>query len=306
MSTVDLPEWLVSWCLEHMGSEPVGELLRIQRISTVYGLQLADGSEIVVKVRENEGRTASCVAAQAQLAIRGFPCASSLTPVFVFDSRAVHAEQYRPGGDMLHGDTPEIAALYARVFAHLMAELEEVTVSPPLPNPRWARWDHTGTGIWPVIDFLDEHDQRRVPTYIADTAQRVRERLLAVDRPCVLGHGDFEAQNLRWHGNELWTVHDWDSLAWQPEAALVGAACGTFANTGPSTLAPIENSEAFLEAYQERRGRAFTKTELEAAWAASLWPAAHNARWESLHGTRPLSANALREQAPQRLSRVCA
>ena len=34
-------------------------------------------------------------------------------------------------------------------------------------------------------------------------------------------------------------VHDWDSLAWQPEAALVGAASGSFASAGPPTLAPI-------------------------------------------------------------------
>jgi len=44
----------------------------------------------------------------------------------------------------------------------------------------------------------------------------------------VLGHADFEAQNLRWHGRRVWAVPDWDSLAWQPEAALAGAAitCG--------------------------------------------------------------------------------
>ncbi|WP_171055456.1 MULTISPECIES: hypothetical protein [unclassified Nonomuraea] len=34
-------------------------------------------------------------------------------------------------------------------------------------------------------------------------------------------------------------MHDWDSLAWQPEVALVGAARGSFASTGPPTLAPV-------------------------------------------------------------------
>jgi hypothetical protein len=33
------------------------------------------------------------------------------------------------------------------------------------------------------------------------------------------------------------------------------------------------------------------------AWAASLWPAAHNARREALHGQTPLSGNALRAQS---------
>jgi hypothetical protein len=38
--------------------------------------------------------------------------------------------------------------------------------------------------------------------------------------------------------------------------------------------------------------------------AARLWPAAHNARWEALHGDRPLCGDALRAQAAERLSRA--
>jgi hypothetical protein len=189
-------------------------------------------------------------------------------------------------------------------IARLMAELAAVTVAPPLPNPRWVRWDHMDSGVWPAIDFLDDRDQSAVPGYVVDTAGRARGRILAAGLPCVLGHADFEAQNLRWHGLEVWAVHDWDSLAWQPEAALVGAASGAFASAGPPTLAPIESSEAFLVAYQRIRGRLFTAVEEEVAWAASLWPAAHNARWEALHGDAPLSGNALQEQAAERLRRA--
>jgi hypothetical protein len=135
-------------------------------------------------------------------------------------------------------------------------------------------------------------------------ARRARGRLLAADLPCVLGHVDFEAQNLRWRGPRVWAVHDWDSLAWQPEAALVGAACGAFAKTGPAALAPIGSSEAFLRVYQDVRGRPFTAVEQEVAWAASLWPAAHDVRWEALHGTPPGPGDALREQAAERLRRA--
>jgi Ser/Thr protein kinase RdoA (MazF antagonist) len=118
----------------------------------------------------------------------------------------------------------------------------------------------------------------------------------------VLGHGDFEAQNLRWRGPEIHLVHDWDSLTWQPEAALVGAASGAFANSGQPTLAPITGSEAFLAAYQEFR-RPFTPEELEVAWTASLWTPAHNARWEALHGDAPLATTELSMQAAERLHR---
>ncbi len=270
----------------------------------VFGLRLASGMDVVVKARTDDGRAASCVAAQAWLAERGFPCARPLTPVTGAGSLAVHAEEFRPGGEVLGGDSPDVAVSYAQLFARLMAELADVTVAPPLPNPPWVRWDHTDSGVWPAIDFLDNRDQTLVPAYVADTAVRSRRRLLAAGLPSVLGHADFEAQNLRWHGREVWAVHDWDSLAWQPEAALAGAASGSFASSGPPMLASIEGSEAFLAAYQDNRGRMFTAVEQEIAWAASLWMAAYNAREEALYGGTPVGRDALRAQAAERLRRA--
>ena len=269
----------------------------------VFGLRLAGGTDVVVKARADDGRAVSCVAVQARLAGRGFPCARPLTPVVGVGSLAVHAEEFRPGGEVLHGDSPDVAARYAEVFARLMAELADVTVAPPLPNPPWVRWDHSDSGVWPVIGCHAKPDHSAVPAYLVDTAMRARGRLLAADLPCVLGHADFEAQNLRWHGREVWAVHDWDSLTWQPEAALAGAASGAFGSSGPPTLAPIESSEAFLVAYQDVRGRLFTAVEQQIAWAASLWMDAYNV-WESLHGDTPLSGDALRAQAAERLRRA--
>jgi hypothetical protein len=86
--------------------------------------------------------------------------------------------------------------------------------------------------------------------------------------------------------------------------ALAGAASGAFASAGPPTLAPVESSGAFLAAYQDIRGRVFTAVEQEIAWAASLWTAAYNARWEVLYGATPVSGDALRAQAAERLRRA--
>ena len=303
MPLEDLPDWLPAWCLDHLGGEPVSVLFQLQQVSMVFGLRLPGGTDVVVKARADEGRAVSCVAVQARLAERGFPCARPLTPVAGVGPLAVHAEEFRPGGEVLHGETPDLAALCAGVFARLMAELADMTIAPPLPNPPWVRWDHADSGLWPAIEYLENRDPGNVPPYIVDTAVRARCRLLAADLPSVLGHADFEAQNLRWHGREVWAVHDWDSLAWQPEAALAGAASGAFASDGPPTLAPIESSEAFLVAYQDFRGRVFTAVEQEVAWAASLWMAAYNL-WEALHGDTPLSGEALRAQATERLRRA--
>jgi hypothetical protein len=304
MALEELPDWLPAWCVDQLGDEPVSVLFELRQISAVFGLRLAGGREVVVKAREDDGRAGSCVAAQARLAERGFPCARPLTPVVGVGALAVHAEEFRPGGEVLQGDSPEVAVRYAAVFVRLLAELAEVTVAPPLPNPPWVRWDHTDSGVWPAIDWLDTRDQSVVPAYVVATAERARGRLLAAGLGCVLGHADFEAQNLRWHGQQVWAVHDWDSLAWQPEAALAGAASGSFASAGPPTLAPIESSEAFLVAYQDLRGRLFTAVEQEIAWAASVWMAAYNAREEALHGHPPVCRDALGAQAAERLHRA--
>jgi len=302
----DLPGWLAAWCLDHLGDEPAEVLFQLQQVSMVFGLRLAGGTDVVVKARADNGRAVSCVAAQARLAERGFPCARPLTPVVGVGPLAVHAEEFRPGGDVLHGDSPGIATRCAEVFARLMAELAGVAVAPPLPNPPWVRWDHADPGVWPAMEFLDNQDQSVVPAYVGETAERARGRILAAGLPCVLGHADFEAQNMRWHGREVWAVHDWDSLAWQPEAALAGAASGSFASAGPPRLAPVESSAAFLVAYQTIRGRLFTAVEQEIAWAASLWMAAYNAREEALCGGTSVGRDALRAQAAERLRRASA
>ncbi|HEX3787674.1 MAG TPA: phosphotransferase [Pseudonocardiaceae bacterium] len=304
MSLDNLPNWLPEWCLDHLGGQPVDTLFQEQSTSTVFGLRLADSTNIVVKARADDGRAVSCVAAQARLVENGFPCARPLTPVVGVGPLAVHAEEYRPEGEVLHGDSPQVAVRYAEVFARLMTGLADLTVTPPLPNPRWLRWDHTNPGLWPSIESLDEKDQSLVPGYVTDTADRVRRRLLATGLPRVLGHADFEAHNLRWLDQQVQTVHDWDSLAWQPEAALVGAASAVFPKMGPALLPPIDSTEAFLAAYQDARSHLFTAEEQQIAWAASLWPAAHDIRWEALHGYTAVSGKALWTQAAERLRRA--
>lgn len=67
----------------------------------------------------------------------------------------------------------------------------------------------------------------------------------------MLGHGDWERQNLRWDGRTALVVHDWDSLVTQPEPAVVGAAAAVWpAGAEGRHAATVEESAAFLAAYQ--------------------------------------------------------
>ena len=76
---------------------------------------------------------------------------------------------------------------------------------------------------------------------------------------------------------------------------------GAFASLEIPTLAPIESSAAFLETYTEVRGRSLGRDQGEVAWAASLWPALHNARGELIYAQPHVALKELEQQAVRRL-----
>jgi len=155
------------------------------------------------------------------------------------------------------------------------------------------------------MDAMPErHAAAAVPTWIEDATRRVQAKLAGCNLPPVLGHADWEAQNMRWRHGEAHAVHDWDGLAWLPEAAIAGSAAGIFASHGSTALAPLESSEAFLHAYEIERGARFSPYETEIAWAASIWEALHNARDELIYNRPKLSYEQLKAQRVERLARA--
>jgi hypothetical protein len=302
---VTVEPWLSEWCSRELGGSPVEELLSASLMSDVRAFRLDDGREVVIKSRlDPTGRVPSCLAVQRAVTDAGLPCPRPLTQLTMVDGLAVHAEEWLPGGEVARGNYVASAERSARLYAAVTAVTRRLELPPPLPNPEWVHWDHAGPGHWPPNAL---HDNRpgadSLPPDLLDIAARTRQRLLAATSlPRVLGHADWEAQNLRWRPT---VIHDWDSIAWLPEPALVGAAAGAFASIETPTLAPLESSQAFLTTYQEEAG-AFTGEELEVAWAASLWPALHNARAEILWDHPPVALTALLEQAGTRLNRAAA
>jgi Ser/Thr protein kinase RdoA (MazF antagonist) len=170
----------------------------------------------------------------------------------------------------------------------------------------WLAWDHPGSSSWPVLEEQPPHPAAMASQdWLEEIVERLRIRLSDLTGPMVVGHGDWEAQNMVWRedGSGL-VVHDWDSLAYRPEPAIVGAAAATFASGGQPTLAPIDVSARFMDTYQRQVKRSFTKFEAEIAWAAGLWLAAHNARMELLYGEPRLVHFRIAEEAAERLRRA--
>jgi len=224
----------------------VAVLFCVSHLSEVVGVRLADGREVVVKRRVDEsGRAGRCVAAQRLLAEQGFPCPMPLADVIVSDGVAVHAERFVGGGELETKDTPEAAARSGRLLADLVRRLAALDLDPPLPNPEWVRWDA----------MPERHGAAGVPTWIEDTIRRVQAKLAGCDLPPVLGHADWEAQNMRWRHGEAHAVHDWDGLAWLPEAAIAGSAAGIFASHGRTALRAARKLRSLPSRLRKRTGR---------------------------------------------------
>lgn len=305
-----LPGWVGGWCRTHLGSGVDRVLLDARPASDAFGLRLDDGREVLVKSRaRNAVRDSACVQVQRYAASAGVPCAAPLTDAVGWAGRSVHAEEWRPGGLVRHDAGPQHAADAARALATVLAVTSGVDVPTTslTPNPVWVQVEHDGPRAWPPFAWLEDRQAASgivLLEWLDEVQERVRARIARSSLPHVVGHADWEAQNLRWDGRTLHTVHDWDSLAALPEAAVVGAAAGSFASTDVPTLAPLVSSEVFLEAYQHAARRRLSPDEVEVAWAASLHPAAHNARGEIVVGSPLVAAAALREQAPERLRRA--
>jgi hypothetical protein len=296
---------LDDWCEEYLGSAPRSVLFRIEQVSSVIGLRLRDGREVVVKVRPDAERIRACVFVQRYAFDRGFPCAEPVAGPALLGEQIATAETYVPNGETLDVNVDGAPALYAAGLARLVglvpAEALTTTLEPP---PYWMNWDHSLAATWspdPNVDL----NARSGPEWLERAGRLARERLRGAHAlPAAIGHGDWESQNLRWRGRELYVAHDWDSAVRRPEALIAGMTSLIFPSTGTrNEAASIAQSEAFLDAYQGERQRRFSRDELELAWAAGLWLGAWKAKKALLFGDRDVMTR-LESEAAERLRRM--
>jgi hypothetical protein len=277
---------LAVWCRRWLGAPPAAELFGSGYLSAVKGLRLADGREVVVKVRRRTPRLAGCAVVHRALWTAGFPCPEPLVDLQPLDGYAVTAEALVPDA----GAPPREGEL-ARLSAAGLARLVELAPDPRsvpglAPSPSWTGWDHAEPGLWPAPEDRDvDLNACPGPQWLDRVAAAVRGRLRGYLGDPVIGHGDWHPENLSWQGSQLIAVHDWDSVICQPEPAIAGLAAASFLGLGgPAPLADVEDSAAFLDAYAEARGRRWTSSDYAACWAAGLWQRAFDAKTQSLDG----------------------
>ena len=277
---------LTVWCMRWLGAPPAAELFEAGYLSTVKGLRLTDDREVVVKVRPHGSRLAGCAVVHRALWTAGFPCPEPLVDLQPLDGYAASAETL-----VLDVDQPPSEAESPAQSAAALARLVELAPDPGsvpslAPSPSWVGWDHTEPGLWPTPEDRDvDLNAYPEPRWLDRVAAAVRDRLLGHAGEPVIGHGDWYPENLRWQGLNLIAVHDWDSVICQPEPAIAGLASASFLGLNEEQgMASVEDSAAFLDAYQQARDCHWTSAEYAACWAARLWQRAFDAKTRSLDG----------------------
>lgn len=282
---VDLGE-LSAWCVNWLGAPVADTLFEAGFLSAVWGLRLADGRTVVVKVRPASPRLAGCFAVHRQLWQAGLPCPEPLVGPKPFGEHAATAETL-----LSASGTPGCDAEFAQASAAALAQLVSLAPRPDRtpslwPSPGFVAWDHDQPGLWPTpTDGDPDLNAFPQPEWLDQVAAAVRDRLTACRRSPLIGHGDWVNGNLVWDGCRLLAVHDWDSVICQPEPAIAGLAAATFLGLGGAQgRATVEQSAIFLDAYVRARGLPWTATDREAAWAAGLWVRAFDAKEAAQHG----------------------
>jgi Phosphotransferase enzyme family len=298
---------LAEWCDKHLGAQPESELFRTGHLTRVIGTRLADGREVVVRVRPAATRIAACAAVQRQLFESGYPCPEPLAGPAPLGEHEATAESLIAGGTPLPA-TGRAARPFAEALARLVRLAPEPRqgpgqVPPLAPAPSWAAWNHDQPGLWPQLEDRNlDLNHAPGPAWLDEAAQAARHILQEAQDQPVIGHCDWMTDNLRWNGNQLLVAYDWDSLIADGEPVIAGLAAAIYLY--PAGVPTITETREFLDAYATAAGRPFNQAELRRCWAAGVWTRAIDAKEQHAAGTPITSLT--HGEARERLRRAVA
>ena len=114
-------------------------------------------------------------------------------------------------------------------------------------------------------------------------ASRAKQVLLYAAGTEVIGHTEWSIKHFRFVDGTTSVIYDWDSLALEKEAVIVGNAARCYISTWhfdkPQAPTP-DDARAFVADYEAARGSSFTQTERHMLAASATYAIAYTARCE--------------------------
>jgi len=278
-----------AWCRQHLGAGVGAVRFVVSQLTPVFGLELDDGRGVAIKLQGgivSSARLAAVYAAQVHLADAGFPCPRPIYPPRRMGGGWIIAEELLDEGTAPDPRRSEIRDAMAESLAVMLRVTSQLEAPRALKEERPSWINFRAEGLWPPashpkLDFLATGVEAPWIDEVAWAAKRVLMGMPGQDD--VVGHSDYEAQNMRFAGTKLVAIYDWDSLVAEREDVIVGQAAAVYmAHALPDPALPrVPTSEqrwAFVQAYEQARGRAFNVYEHRSIVAASTWVTAYNAR----------------------------
>jgi hypothetical protein len=251
----ELAAWIDALCRAQLGREIIDARFASKSVGAVFGLTLAGGANVVLKLFPQTFSEAELRAIERCLAhanASGYPAPKQLGPL-VRTEHAWAAFYELVHGVVLDAHVPAVRRRLACVLADLTGVMTGVDAGElPLAAAR-------GATLWPpphrvAIDLSipggEWIDAR------AAAAQRV---IRAAELPLVVAHMDWQTSHVLFDGDRIAAVIDWDSLARASEAEMIGRAAAVFTVNWSthSALPTRDEASAFVHEYATARGRHF-------------------------------------------------
>jgi hypothetical protein len=275
-----------AFCVSELRSPVAERLFHETSVGVVFGLHLADGRRVVVKVhqpRETLERLRAKHEIQAVLFAAGLPCPQPLTPPAKLGNGHATVETLLDNGEFRDTHDPICRRLIAEALAHHL----EITGQRPAPEALAGGWSLLATErLWPEhahSPIFDFNASSVGAEWIDALGAQARAVIVPTGR-LMAGHSDWSGKHFRFDDGKITAIYDWDSLAVRSEAALVGIAAMTYTTRFdlpdvPRFPAPDE-MRAFVEDYNIARSAPLTAQEREQIAAHGLLLAAYTARCE--------------------------
>jgi hypothetical protein len=251
-------------------------------VGIVVGARLG-AQEAVMKVhrwRASAPRLAAIQRVQSEFSLVGLPAPRPLLEPVNLGSGIVTVEELL-SGDVVDGHDDQVRKVLAQELCHFISASHNVTDVDGLELP--ALLGEPGAPLWPTPHSprFDFESTSRGAEWIDELAWSARRRLAALTGEEVIGHLDWRVGNLGFVGSKLTAIYDWDSIGLATEAFVVGSAAATFSSDWSrpgGSLPSLDEMRAFVEEYQQARGKDFDVDELEVVDAANLVLIAYGAR----------------------------
>lgn len=278
----EIDGWVAARVEELLDDPVVWLWLRAGRIDAVYGLDLADGRQVVAKVHRmpvDLPALQAAVEVLGYLHATGYPCPRPLAGPVWADGRMLTVQSSLGRGTVPDTRVPQVRKLFASSLAEHIDLLRGLNPVRDLakrlgPGPAWTRYH---SGPWPVphdpiFDFArTPPGWEWLDAFAAAAAAEVLQHRVG---PRVVAHGDWSAGNLHVERGRVVAVFDWDFVV-EPEPIVVGLSAGGLLLDG----APTPNDVAkFLDDYAQVCPTGFNHAQRRLAAAAARWVLAFNAR----------------------------